>query len=351
MTDNVKIFQNNFPTILFLILFAAFGIAAALLTSGCNESGNNGIDIISTTLKSNQLAKAEEIIRQSLTGEEPVIQVNAIEVVAQTHKIKFMPKVRRMLKSPIVPVRFAACLAVGDLKYSLAATDIELLINDTYENVRIAAAYAAYRLGSDQDQAYKILIKALKSPDQTVRANAAMLLGKSGNKKALKHLWYALSRNENSDPVKYQTVQAIAMLGDRKVTQKLWALLISKYAEDRIDGVRAMGALGGEEALGALLANSLEDQVVEVRLAAAEQLAGMGENSGESVVIEVFRKKLTDQMDQRSQERVKVFAARAIGQLGTPGVTKFLPRLLKDPSKVVRLAAAKAVIQSTQNLR
>ena len=196
MTDNIKIFQKRSPTIVFFILFATFGIATALITSGCNESANNGINRTSTTLTSKQLAEAEEIIHQLLNDEEPVIQVNTIEVVAQTHRIKFMPKIRRMLKSPIVPVRFAACLAVGDLRYSLAATDIELLMNDPYENVRIAAAYAAYRLGSDQ--AFKILIKALKSPDQTVRANAAMLLGKSGNKKALKHLWYALSRNENS---------------------------------------------------------------------------------------------------------------------------------------------------------
>ena len=333
---------------LFFILLASFGISSALITSGCNESATTGIDGLSATPASGQLAKAEEIIRLSLSDEKAVIQANAIEIVAKTHSIKFMPQVRRMLTNPIVPVRFAACLAVGDLRYSLATTDIEFLLNDQNENVRIAAAYAAYRLGSDRF--YKVLINALKSQDQTVRANATMLLGKSGNKNALKHLWYAISRTENSDPVKYQAVEAIAKLGDRKITQKLWALLISKYAEDRIDGARAMGALGGEQALGALITNSLEDHVVEVRLAGAEQLAAMGDNSGESVVIEVFRKKLTDQMDPRSQERVKVFAALAIGQIGTPRVTKFLPKLLKDPSKFVRLAAAKAVIQSTKKV-
>ncbi len=348
MTDNIKLFQKRTPTILFLILCSSFVITLALLTSGCNESGKNGIHGTFSSLSSKQVAKAEAIILQSLSDEEGVIQVNAIEVVAQTHIIKFMPKVRRMLTSPIVPVRFAACLAVGDLRYSLATTDIELLMNDPYENVRISAAYASYRFGSEQ--CYKILINSLKSPDQTVRANAAMLLGKSGNTNSLKHLWWALSRPENSDPVKYQTAEAIAMLGDKKVVQKLWALLLSKYAEDRIDGVRAMGALGGEQAQGALLTNSLEDHVAEVRLAAAEQLAWMGDNSGESVVIEVFRKKLADQMDPRSQERVKVFAAHAIGGLGSPRVTKFLPKLLKDPSKFVRLAAAKAVIQSTKKV-
>ena len=348
MTDNIKIFQKKFERIVFLILWSSVFIAAMIITSGCNESAKTGIDGPSVTLQSSQLAEAEEIIRQSLADEEAVIRVNAIEVVAQTHSIKFMPKIRRMLKSPIVPVRFASCLAVGDLRYSLARSEIEVLMNDQNENVRIAAVYAAYRLGADG--VYKVLLNSLKSPDQTVRANAAMLLGKSGNKIALKHLWYALSRSENSDPVKYQATEAIAMLGDKKISQKLWALLISKYVEDRIDGVKAMGALGGEQAQGALLTNSLEDHVVEVRLSGAEQLAAMGDNSGESVVIEVFRKKLTSQMDPRSQERVKVFAALAIGQLGTPRVTKYLPKLLKDPSKFVRLAAAKAVIQSTKKL-
>jgi HEAT repeat protein len=348
MIDNIKLYQQKSPAIVFFMLFAAFCIASSVLTSGCNESSKNAIEGLSASLTSNKLAEAEEIILQSLSDEEAVIQVNAIEIVAKTHSIKFMPQVRRMLKSPIVPVRFASCLAIGDLRYSLAGSDIELLMKDRNENVRIAAGYAAYRLGSEGS--YKLLVTSLKSPDQTVRANAAMLLGKSGNKQALKHLWYALSRTENSDPVKYQATEAIAMLGDSKISQKLWALLISKYAEDRIDGVRAMGSLGGEQAQGALITNSLEDHVVEVRLAGAEQLAAMGNNSGESVVIEVFRKKLADQMDPRSQERVKVFAAHAIGELGTPRVTKFLPKLLKDPSKFVRLAAAKAVIQSSKKV-
>jgi HEAT repeat protein len=36
----------------------------------------------------------------------------------------------------------------------------------------------------------------------------------------------------------------------------------------------------------------------------------------------------------------------AIGQIRTPSLTKFLPELLKDESKFVRIAAAKAVLQS-----
>jgi HEAT repeat protein len=172
-----------------------------------------------------------------------------------------------------------------------------------------------------------------------------MLLGKSGNEKALKQLWWTLSRQSSENRVIYQTAEAIAMIGDREIYPKLWAMLISAYADVRVMGVRAMGALGGAEARGALT-TSLKDDIVEVRLAAAEQLAVIGDNSGEKVVIDVFRKKLDAGLEPQEQQRIRVFAARAIGRLASPGTTKYLPQLLDDPSKSVRLAAARAVLQT-----
>mgnify|MGYP001110137148 CR=1 FL=1 len=51
----------------------------------------------------------------------------------------------------------------------------------------------------------------------------------------------------------------------------LWTRLISAYADDRVMGIRAMGALGTPEAKNALT-TMLDDPVPEVRLAAAEQV-------------------------------------------------------------------------------
>ena len=50
-------------------------------------------------------------------------------------------------------------------------------------------------------------------------------------------------------------------------------------------------------------------------------------------------------MDKNDLERVKVLTALAIGQIGTESFKKFLPQLLPDDSKFVRIAAAKAVFQ------
>jgi HEAT repeat protein len=111
-------------------------------------------------------------------------------------------------------------------------------------------------------------------------------------------------------------------------------------------GVRAMGALGTEEAKNALI-TKLDDDVLDVRLVAAEQLGMLGETTGEAEVLKVFTKNLTSGLDKKELERVNTLTALAIGQIGTANLTKFLPQLLKNESKFVRIAAAKAVFQCT----
>jgi HEAT repeat protein len=146
--------------------------------------------------------------------------------------------------------------------------------------------------------------------------------------------------------VRFQAVESIARLGDEQIFPKLWAVVLSSYADDRIMGVKAMGALGTEKARQVLI-TKLDDDVLEVRLAAAEQLGALGDVTGEPNVLDVFNKNLTEDMDGKDLERVNTLTALAIGQIGTPALVKFLPELLKNESKTVRLAAAKAVLQCT----
>jgi len=141
-----------------------------------------------------------------------------------------------------------------------------------------------------------------------------------------------------------QTAEAIAMLGDHRIYRKLWTRLISAYADDRVIGVRAMGALGTDEAKSAIV-TMLDDKVPEVRLAAAEQLGRLGDSGGEAEVLAVFEKNQMAGLDALSRQRVKILAALAIGEIGTAPLMKYLPQLLHDSSKIVRLAAAKAVLR------
>jgi HEAT repeat protein len=287
--------------------------------------------------------QARQIVSDGLSDPNPQIRSNAIEVVATTRDVRLMPKVQKLLADPVIPVRFAATLAVGDLEYALARNDMIGLLNDPNPNIKIAASYAIFRLGSPEY--YEVLCQSLDNQDQTVRANAALLLGKSGKQEGIGLLYWTLRRTDSTDKVVLQAAEAIAMLRDQRIYPKLWTRLISAYADDRVMGIRAMGALGTAEARNALT-TMLDDAVPEVRLAAAEQLGKLGDRIGEAEVLAVFEKNVISSMDPQGQERVKMLAALAIGEVRTPAVIKHLPALLRDSSKVVRLAAAKAALRS-----
>lgn len=287
--------------------------------------------------------QAIRILQEGLADSDPMVRVNAIEVVAATRQAKLMPRVQRLVNDEFVPVRFAVALAIGDLQYALGENSIRRLLKDKDYNVKIAASYAMARLGAGEY--LEVLRKAILSNDQTLRANAALVLGKSGDKTTLKLLYWAMQNRDSDDKVVYQAAESIARLGDARIYQKLWAMLISAYADVRFMGIRAMGALGTAEAKNALI-TMLDDELLEVRLVAAEQLGTLKDPTGEPVVLDVFQKNLTATLDKNSRERANVLTAMAIGQIRTPSLTKFLPELLKDESKFVRIAAAKAVLQS-----
>jgi HEAT repeat protein len=319
-------------------------MTCALFVFGCDKYSQETYDYPSGGRIDELSPEAEQIIQEGLSDTDPQIRANAIEVVASIKQIKLMPKVERMLEDDFVPVRFAAALAVGDSKYYPAESSVKRLLEDKDENVRIAADYALSKLGTGSG--FELVRKTITSSDQTVRANAIFLLGKSGDKSSLKWLWWAL-RNKDSDyKARFNAAEAIARLGDERIDEKLLAMLISAYADDRVMGVKAMGALGTEKAKNFLI-TKLDDDVLEVRLAAAEQLGMLGETIGEAEVLKVFMKNLTAGLDKEELERVNTLTALAIGQIGTASVTKFLPQLLKNESKLVRIAAAKAVLQCT----
>ena len=326
-------------SILKALLFAYLMVFAF----GCDESLQTTSGDFNVTNINTPWAKARRIIEEALADNDPLVRSRAIEVVASTRQFKLMPQVRRLLQDDFVPVRFAAALAVGDLEYSPAKISVKKLLKDNDANVIIAAAYAMVKLGSFEY--LEVLRKAAADQDQKVRANAVLLLGKSGDKSSLQLLWQTMQDKDSDDRVVYQSAEAIAMLGDEQIFPRLWAMLISAYADVRLMGVRAMGKLGTPEAKNALI-RKLDDDILEVRLVAAEQLGVFRNPIGEPKVLEVFEKKLTRTLDKQASERTNVLTALAIGQIRTPGLRKFLPQLLKNESKFVRIAAAKAVFQS-----
>jgi HEAT repeat protein len=286
--------------------------------------------------------QAVQVLDAGLSDPDPRVRSSAIEVIVQTRQSRLMPKVKRSIRDPIVPVRFSALVAMGELRYSLAKRDMHQIFNEENENpsVRLAAAYALDRLGEKQYANH--YYDAITSTDMTLRANSALLLGRSGDRNTLKLLYWALQDRDSDDKVLQQAIESVAILGDERIYQKLWTELISAYADDRIHGIRGMGHLGIEPAKQAL-GTMLEDPILEVRLAAAEQLGRFNDPVGQYLVQEAF--KPDPKRDAAAQIRIKVMAAMAIGEIGTESLIQYLPRLLNDASPFVRIAAAKAALR------
>ena len=284
-------------------------------------------------------SKALKIVREALSDENGVMRSHAIEVVVTAQRRELMPQVLKLLADEYVGVRFTAGVAVGDMEYTPGEYMVKPMLEDPNPNAVIAAAYALARLGR-AGYADRIREMAMNE-DQTVRANAALLLGKLGDKANLPLLYDILRSPDSVDKVKFQVVESIARLGDERIYKdKLWPMQISKYADDRVMGIRGMGLLNTTDSKNAIIL-MLEDEVPEIRLCAAEQLARMGDLTGELEVTGYFKSQRPD-INQASI--ANIFATMALGRMPAALGRSYLPGLLQSRSKVIRLTAAQSVL-------
>lgn len=287
-------------------------------------------------------AKAVEILRASLKNSNPYIRSNAIEVAAETQQKEMMPEIVRLMDDMAVAVRFSAVTAGGDMLCFGCEQDVRKRLSDEDENVRVAAAYSLCKLNTPEF--HTTLREAVESSDQTVRANAVLLLGKVGDTEDMALLYKVMRDESSSEQVKIQAVDSLARLKDyRLYRSKLWALLISKYADDRAMGIRGMGALGTPEAKNAII-TMMGDDIMEVRLCAADQLGRLGDLTGKDQVLD-YLKKSADLNEANLANRLAVMA---IGHIGTSDLVAYLPKALNSPSDMIRLTGAHAVLLLTK---
>ena len=320
-------------------------LAGMITLGGCQTQPPASAD--SSTTEARPLSptlrpRAVEILRAGLKHENPYIRNNAIEVVAETQQKEMMAEIIRLMEDPAVAIRFSAVVAAGDMLCYGCEQKVRNRLTDEDENVRLAAAYSLTRL--KYPDYHDHLRQAARHTDQTVRANAILLLGKAGDRADL-DLLYSAMRDEHADEkVRFQAIDSIARLKDTRLYRsKLWALLISKFADDRVMGIRGMGSLGTQDAKNAII-TMLTDDVAEVRLCAAEQLGRLGDRSGREEVAAY----LSGNPDFHRSDIANLLAVMAIGRIGTPELTAYLPAAMNSRSDIIRLAAAQSVLLLTK---
>jgi HEAT repeat protein len=256
-----------------------FGIVLiALFVAGCVEEQTTGSTAAAERMVRTQSLKprAKIILENGLKSENAHLRSSAIEVMVETGQKDMLPHITRLTTDPVVPVRFNATVALGDMRCFSCEKIVRKSLNDPDVNVRIAAAYSLVKL--DQPQFVEQLRAAAKNSDQTVRANAALLLGK-------------------------------------------------------------LGKLNTTESRNAII-SKLDDEVQEVRLVAAEQLARLGDKHGEEQVYAYFQ----TQPDLNKMDMANQTAIMAIGPLKNSQLNSFLPKALDSQSPYIQLLAARSVL-------
>ena len=314
-----------------------------LFPCGCVEQQQGGSEKKAPVAADDNFYKlknrAIKIVRAGLADENSYVRNRAIEVTSTAGRGELMQIVSGLLRDDKVAVRYAAALAVGDMSYPGGIIAATRGLRDKNAGVQIASAYALVKLGKSKYS--EMLYKAAMGNDQDMRAKAVVLLGRLGDKKHLELLHKVMRDKTSSDIVKIQAAEAIANLGDKTIFQsKLWPLLISKHADDKVIGISAMAALGTPEAQNAIL-TMLMDDIPEIRLFAAGQLGRLGNTSGQGIVLKYLS---SPQFDMNRWSVANESAVAAVGQIGTDELKKFLPKLLDSRNKLIQLSAAQAVL-------
>lgn len=286
--------------------------------------------------------QAYAIIKTGISDNNAYIRHHAIEIAALTSQKELIGDIIQKLNDPSVAVRFVAAATIGDMRCPTCGDHLKKALADSDQNVQIAAAYALIKTG---DASYYSKIReAALSPDGTVRANAILLLGKLGNKEDLPLIYQASRDNDALDKVRLQAVDSIARLKDVRIyKEKLWPLLISKYADDRVMGIRGMGALGTKEAREAIQ-TMLKDDIAEVRLCAADELGKLGDSSGLENLVKYFQ----TNPDLNQATVATGTAVMAIGNIKAENLTGYLVKSLNSESPYIRLAAAQSILLMTK---
>jgi HEAT repeat protein len=200
--------------------------------------------------------------------------------------------------------------------------DLMIALKDQY--VRGDAADTLIRLDGE---AIPALQRGLRSEDETIRNNVAMILGEVRDKQAVAALLEAMT---SEPPVVPSAAASLVKIGDPAAVEPLIECLRHENEQIRLYAAWALGGLGDQRAVDPLV-KILRDPVPEVRGIAAHALGLLKARKAVNPLVEAIND---------PDENVRMSIVHALGRIGerrtAPAVKE---RYLKDGSEKVRQAA------------
>lgn len=312
----------------------------ALIVPGCNSLSTGEI----STGKLQQ--RTRRVLLTMLADDDPLLRVHTLESLALLPDCNAVPAIRNSLNDPIPAVRFAASIAVGDIKDNASRNRLQQLVRDPNPSVQLAAGYALEKLGDRHFANW--YDKILFSRDAKLAGQACMLIGKLGRtsirKDSRAKLWRVLTQPDQSPAVQLQAAEALARLRDPKILKKLLVFAGSLYADDKLLAIVGLRHIGGRDVFAQMTVLA-EDPQIEVKLSAIRALGKLAEKKQVRFVRNTLKYKDPDG-ESLATRRVRGLAVLALGSVGTDKDIRLLYNLMAETArnKYIRIAAARAVI-------
>lgn len=294
--------------------------------------------------------RALKFLGETSLSTDAEVRANTIEALLPV-PARLEAVARRGLSDENLGVRAVAAAAAGKTKLPRLAEHVRPLLRDQSAQVRVNAIYALARLGQPVDLGP--LGAAMNDPSPFVRAQAGWVLGELGNKSALPLIRdTARDRMSLADvaqirSMRLQLAEAMIKLGDETAIDEIRAALFPSRPEELESTALAaqiLGEVGDKQSAGQLIQlTAFKDPAgnrfpAEIRMVAAASLARLGQPYGSFIADEFYN---------HSSAPLRAQAALTYGDIRRRENLGLLDAMMKDPQPLVGVAAAAAILRTT----
>lgn len=259
----------------------------------------------------------------------PTTRQFALQGLRRVSPEEALIQAERALEDTNVWVKATALEILGELGRAGLIPRVRPLLEAPDPMVRVAAAYALFRLG--ESHRFETLMRALDHGDAVQRYQVITYLGRIPDGKALARLVRLLETSQEDEILVY-ALKALETRADRNHLPLLNRMLRHANPRVRRQAAVVLGRLPAPVVTG-VLAPLCVDSDPLVQVTAAMTLARLGIPRCR----EVFAMAL-----QHADYGVRSVAARVLGDLPLPDRVALLKRALADPNSRVRTAAVRA---------
>jgi HEAT repeat protein len=226
-------------------------------------------------------------------------------------------------------VKSAALAEIGNSKNSKTIPIVEPFLEDTDPMIRLAAAFALYRLG---EKSYLSKITdSLITGDVVNRYQAISYLGEIGSDEVLEHL-VNLFDDERGEVTAF-SLKAIGENAKIEMLSNLKRLVLSQNPSVRHNALLLLGYLPASASMDTVK-KYCEDEDAFVRLSTAISLHRLNSSACKGIF---------DSLLDDKDFAIRSSAARVMGEIPVADRMKLLAKSLGDPNSRVRTAAVRAV--------